>query len=700
MLSDSVKSDIQTAYSEFLKSGDLKARRSQREMIALIANTLADQQRETPICVVEAGTGTGKTLAYLVAALPIAQAQGKQLIVSTATINLQEQLIHKDLPDLQKRSSLNFNYSLIKGRGRYLCNAKLERLMMGGTQDEMPWHSQDEVKTFTADALQLYQRFEVALREQQWDGDRDQWPEIIDESQWRPVTSDRYQCTGRQCPHVSQCAFFRAREELQNIDLLVANHDIVLSDLSLGGGAILPDPQESIYIFDEGHHLAEKTRNHFSNRCRIQSALNLLSQMDKQLDRLSKDINLKAIPTLTAETRTGNLQLVELLQPLNIELHEYFQENVREFSRDLRFSHGDLPSFLKEAALTISPVYQRLISTLDSLKTELEPSTDADDPKRAIGPLCEYWYGVVGQWLGFIEGQYNLWQNYQLDSKTGQEHNRFARWITYYENDKDYECVAAPIIAAEALHENLWKRCSSAVLTSATLTALGSFQQIKMLAGIPEDAVYQCLPSPFNFSEKATINLFKHHVNPKDSLEHTQLLIDQLPKHLKKEAGNLVLFSSERQMNDVFDGLPSEWKAQIFLQGTYSKLKIIEQHKSCIDDGKGSTIFGLASFAEGVDLPGDYCTHVVIAKIPFAAPDNPVDEALSEWIEAQGGNAFGKVSLPTASLRLIQATGRLLRSDNDSGQITIFDQRLLNSGYGKQLLRALPPFRQQVVELL
>ena len=696
MISDALKSDIQSAYTEFLKSGDLKSRRSQREMIALIANTLSDRQRESPICVVEAGTGTGKTLAYLVAALPIAQSQGKQLIVSTATINLQEQLIHKDLPDLQKRSSLNFNYSLIKGRGRYLCNAKLERLMMGGTQDEMPWQAQDEVKTFTADTLQLYQQFEVALREQQWDGDRDQWPDIIEENQWRPVTSDRYQCTGRQCPHVSQCAFFRAREDMQNIDLLVANHDIVLSDLSLGGGAILPDPQESIYIFDEGHHLAEKTRNHFSSRCRVQSAINLLSQMDKQLDRLNKDITLKAVPTLTAEARTSHLQLAELLQNLNIELHQYFQVNVKEFSRDLRFKHGELPEFLSKEAEAISPVYQRLIGTLDVLKTELEPSSDPDDPKRAIGPLCEYWYGVVGQWLGFIEGQYSLWQNYQVGS--GQ--NQFARWISYHENDKDYECVAAPIIAAESLHEHLWQRCSSAVLTSATLTALGSFDQIQMLTGLPEDAVFKCLPSPFNFNEKATINLFKSNVNPKDSLGHTQLLIEQLPKYLKPEQGNLVLFSSERQMNDVFDGLPSEWKSQIFLQGTYSKLKIIEQHKRCIDDGKGSTIFGLASFAEGVDLPGDYCTHVVIAKIPFAAPDNPVDEALSEWIESQGGNAFGKVSLPTASLRLIQATGRLLRSDSDSGQITIFDQRLLNSGYGKQLLRALPPFRQQVVELL
>lgn len=701
MLSQDVREQIQKAYSQFLKQNELTARPSQKLMIASIAKTLStnlstkgekdnEQQTKPPICAIEAGTGTGKTLAYLIAALPIAMAEGKTLIVSTATINLQQQLIHKDLPEIRASTDIGLNYQLIKGRGRYLCNAKLEQFLQGGAQHEIIFED-GNVRTFTADALQLYREFETAISDDIWDGDRDQWHEVIDSEHWWPLTSDRHQCAGRNCPYVNKCAFFRARDAMEETHCLVANHDIVLSDLSLGGGAILPKPEDCIYIFDEAHHLANKTRNHFSSRCRLQSSLNQLSQMEKQLIKLESDLpKLQAISSVI-EARNHLNFIMDQLHTLNTDSIRYFEQNAKEYSHVIRFTKGDLPDFIMHACEELVPLYKHLIACINTVHQQLQPDTDTNSNHR---PLYEHWYAILGQHLGYIEGQAKLWFNYHnADSQSLS----FARWIRYYEQDNDIECLASPILPADNLYETLWSKCSGAVLTSATLTALGSFDQLIMLSGIPSDANFQRLASPFDYQSNTLLQLSQRG-DPRDSTAHTQYIIEQLPTLLDKNQGSLVLFSSERQMNEVYDGMPKAWKKVILLQGTYSRQAIIEHHCNAIDKQQGSTIFGLASFAEGVDLPGDYCKHVVIAKIPFSSPDNPIDEALAEWVEEQGQNSFFKISLPNASLRLIQATGRLIRSEKDSGVITIFDQRLVTKNYGKQLLDALPPFKREVID--
>jgi ATP-dependent DNA helicase DinG len=165
---------------------------------------------------------------------------------------------------------------------------------------------------------------------------------------------------------------------------------------------------------------------------------------------------------------------------------------------------------------------------------------------------------------------------------------------------------------------------------------------------------------------------------------------------VEQRAGTLWLFSSKRQMEQVYDELPRELHKLILIQGQYSNREMVRLHKERVDQGRTSILMGLASFAEGVDLPGDYCKHVVIAKLPFAVPDDPLQEALAEWIEGQGGNSFFDISLPVASLRLIQACGRLLRTETDTGTVSILDKRLVSKRYGAQLLDALPPFRREI----
>jgi len=167
---------------------------------------------------------------------------------------------------------------------------------------------------------------------------------------------------------------------------------------------------------------------------------------------------------------------------------------------------------------------------------------------------------------------------------------------------------------------------------------------------------------------------------------------------LDAKEGSLVLFSSRRQMLEVFQGVDSGLRERILMQGDYSKQEILKRHREAIDQGSGSVIFGLASFAEGVDLPGDYCRHVVIAKIPFAVPDSPLEAALAEWVEAQGRNAFMEISVPDAALRLVQASGRLLRTEQDTGRVTLMDRRVLTRRYGRAILDSLPPFRRELAD--
>jgi ATP-dependent DNA helicase DinG len=261
MLSDEVKSEIQTAYSRFLETKGWQARGGQKQMIAEIARTLASvdtdskgnrrPDKENHLCIVEAGTGTGKTIAYCLAAIPIARALKKSLVISTATVALQEQLVHRDLPDLMEASGLQFQFALAKGRGRYLCPSKLDTLLEGSDMDPTLALYPDEIpQQFESDTENLYREMAESLARGDWDGDRDNWPQHVEGADWFRLTTDHNQCAGRRCAYITQCPFFSSRDQLQNFEVIVANHDLVLADQALVGGAILPEPQSTIFIFD------------------------------------------------------------------------------------------------------------------------------------------------------------------------------------------------------------------------------------------------------------------------------------------------------------------------------------------------------------------------------------------------------------------------------------------------------------------
>ncbi|WNZ57278.1 ATP-dependent DNA helicase DinG [Microbulbifer sp. MKSA007] len=711
MLNEKHKSAIQGAYSQFLSGRGLKARYGQKLMVAAIARSLgsiaqnASGERDSDktdgehICVVEAGTGTGKTVAYLLASIPLAQAQDKTLVISTATVALQEQIIHKDLPEVARHSGLKFEFALAKGRGRYLCLSKLDQLLSSfsasGTGLSLGLY-EDELPQVEAESVALYQKMTDSLTSGTWDGDRDNWPDTIETDDWSRVTTDHRQCSGRRCPHVTNCSFFRARESLGKTPVIVANHDLLLADLALGGGAILPPPEETIYVLDEAHHLPEKALNHFSHHSRVGASTGWLDQTNKALGQMLGEIGDGAqidrcgeqLPAVLTSAKQG----LEQMWPLIEELCEFEDERGNTIRH--RFEGGVIPDSMSQLAEKLREDFDELESLLSKmLQTAQRMMEDGHSPV----PLAdlERWYPQLGSWHGRAEANLLLWANYARADADGALPQ--ARWVTLVDwgGSTDFEVCSSPILAGKTLEYSLWRRCYGAVLTSATLTALGKFDRLQMRAGTPDNASYQVVPSPFDFS-RATLQVPPEAVDAGNAEQHTDAIIDALPDLLKGEGGALVLFSSRRQMETVYEALPGTWRNRILMQGQQSRQQLLDSHREIIDGGGSSILFGLASFAEGLDLPGDYCRHVVIAKLPFAVPDDPIEAALAEWIEAKGGNPFMQITVPDAALKLVQACGRLLRAEGDSGTVTLLDRRVVTRRYGQAILNSLPPFNRKI----
>jgi ATP-dependent DNA helicase DinG len=698
LLDQSTKETIQQGYRQFLKSRNLKPRLGQKQMIAAIANSLGHSDADKRLGVIEAGTGTGKTVGYLLSALPIARAKEKTVVVATGTIALQEQLILKDIPDLLEACDWDHQVALVKGRGRYICNMRLEQCLdaikskeagLFLFEDEMPFNP-------NAQSEALYQELSESLEDNNWDGDRDAWDSRIPDADWQTLTVDHRQCTGRRCQFVDQCPFFKARAELEEADCIVANHDLVMADLALGGGAILPPPEDCIYIFDEGHRLGETAIKHFGAQCRINTTLNWLERVPKQLKGqtpvFEKD---KTIIDMLPRIDSGANEIVALLTTCYPQFQAYL-DNLEDDRQLYRFPQGDVGEGTRELAQNISALTSRWIGRVELLRDTLNEALTDRDYAVPI-PDIELFYQQVGSWLTKGENLLALWDRLkqQLNSHTVP----LACWLRLDDSSSgnlDIAINASPIQATEILREQLWGSCYGAVITSATLRSLGNFNTLKRETGIPDSAQFLSVAGAFNYAEAATLSVPKDCVEGNAIYEHTDYITDNLADMVEKKAGTLVLFSSRRQMDEVFDRLDTDLQQICLVQGKYSNREMVRLHKERVDQGKTSVLVGLASFAEGVDLPGDYCKHVVIAKLPFMVPDDPLHEALSEWIEDKGGNSFFDIALPIASLRLIQACGRLLRTESDTGTVTILDKRLVTKRYGGQLIDALPPFRRQL----
>lgn len=688
MLEEAVKAEIQQAYSGWLENRGFRGRSGQRRMIAEIARHIANAPDGERFCVVEAGTGIGKTVAYLMALVPLAQHLGKRIVVATATVALQEQLVLRDLPDLAAHSSLRLTWGLAKGRRRYLCLARLDARLRNPSQVQLDLGEGDA----GADREELYAELLDDFMAGRWSGDRDALTDGIDEALWQRISTDARGCTARRCGFFAQCPYFAAREAHREASVIVANHDLVLADL-VGGGAVLPEPEETVYVFDEAHHLPQKGQAHFQRSLRLGAFCEWLASVDLAAGTLAARFGTPdefARPAQTiAALAEGIGQEIDALIATAREL-EFGDDDAGELER---FEHGVVPAGLAAAAMPLTRSLATLGEQLEIIAGRLQAVMDGEIVV-ANAADAEDFYAVIGSLCERADSAAALLADYAEASHPGApDAPPYARWAQRI--DTDVLLASGPIVAAEHLIEHLWSRAFGAVSTSATLRSLGRFEPFLASVGLPADTHCIALPSPFDYPRLGILRIPSMRSNGGQRQAHTDEVSVRLPALISEPLAHLVLFTSWWQMEAVFEALPADLRADVLMQGRHARRHILERHRARVDAGERSIIFGLASFAEGIDLPGGYVSHVVIVKLPFAVPDDPLAQARAEWVEGRGGNAFMDLAVPEAALRLAQACGRLIRSESDRGVVTLLDRRIVERRYGRAILDALPPFARE-----
>ena len=681
MLTPKLKQQIRSSFDGAKNQlSNYSNRSSQNKMIAEISKTLMGEYPDSNrIICVEAPTGTGKTLAYLVSCLPIAKALKKKLIIASANVALQEQILNKDIVEATKYSSVDFEFALAKGRSRYVCIRNLINLTEDNTnstelfEDALLW---DEKPTKTD--LNSLSEMAENYSSKSWTGEIDDLENPPENSLWQKIACNRFTCNSKNCEFYNDCSFFKARKKASNSDVIIANHDLVLADI-INGNNVLPDVEDCIFIFDEAHHLSQKALSHFSIGGSTEFMKASIRQSQGSIEQIIKITKSKASKSYIEKVDESIKDLIDLISDL-------------EFKDDtFLFSINGIPKEITNLTKNLFTLFNSAYNDFCQYKEQWEEFVKVTKVDQTISDNINNIVGQNNQNLSSILSLLSTFNQTQDPEKPP-----LSNWINQSRlaNKKfNYQLNSAKIDVSASLHNMIWSKAAGVVLTSATLTALGSFSRLNQQIGLNSvENQYLRLPSPFDHKSVDFI-VANIKSSPTNTFEHTQEVAQELIKRIDHKSASLVLFASNNQMQEVADLIEKSVDCELLIQGEYSKKNILERHIENRNNGKGSVIFGLDSFAEGVDLKGDYLNHVFISKLRFSVPTSPIEMTMQSYLESMNRNAFMEISLPDASLRLIQACGRLIRTETDKGTITIFDNRLISKFYGKLLLKSLPGFK-------
>lgn len=693
-----------------------RCRDGQRKMAAQIAKTLSEAQLgkvdegepepRRAIAVVQAGTGVGKSLAYSIPAIRMALSRGTRVLISTATVALQEQLVNKDLPALAQKLDQPFKFALAKGRGRFVCKLKLERLASTGEaqDEEMDDLFGDEQKQTQFKRpqhelqarMQFYKSMADALATEAWNGDRDSLETPPEAEAWSPVAAESSSCTGKHCPAFSNCVYYERRKDLVAAQVIVANHDLLLSSL---GSKLLPELDNCLLVLDEAHHLPSTALDQFAG----EMDLSRLTWIDKLASRALR-VNQVAEVEELADVPKHASQLRQQMQELARLVMEHYGEALKSQKDSygparVRAARGELPEALLEP---LSQVAHHADAFLDALRAVSKALRAEIKDKPEEAQRLSTVYAQVGALAPRLEAIFNttqlLLQNNESDgdSKTVPH----AKWFTL-EMDGEFIVVkahASPIQPGSTLRQHLWSQARGAVLTSATLSSCGNFDFFLREAGLSNDTAVTTLevPSPFDYARQGTLIARETTSDPREAARFTAEMVEALLNDLSRiDAGALVLFTSREQMRQAVEALSTHMRDQVLVQTALPRQTLLKRHREAVEMGEPSIIFGMQSFGEGLDLPGALCESLFITKLPFAPPDDPVGEARSEWLRSSGRNPFNELVVPATAIRLAQWVGRAIRTEEDQAHVYCYDKRLTGTNYGQQLIKGLPPFTLQ-----
>ncbi|MGC6406628.1 ATP-dependent DNA helicase [Bisgaard Taxon 45] len=597
-----------------------RPRAEQQEMAVAVATAIGEKSA----LVVEAGTGTGKTFAYLAPAL-LAQ---KKTIVSTGSKNLQDQLFKRDLPAIKKALNYSGKIALLKGRANYLCLERLEQVIAQGVLGD---------RSVLTD-LSKVRQWQNATKT----GDLSECVALAEDSPILPqLTSTAESCLGTDCPHYNDCYVASARKRALNADLVVVNHHLFFADIAVketGFGELIP--QADVIIFDEAHQLPDIASQYFGQ-----------SLTSRQLFDLCKDIHIVYRTEIKdmAQLGTASDNLLKTIQDFRLLLGEgntrgnwrelLAQSVVRKGFENLQEKIAFMSDVVK-LALGRSQTLDSIFERLEAIKTQLTRLADT-----TITGHC-YWYEAIGR--------------------------QFSLHIT-------------PLTVADKFGEEMQKRETAWIFTSATLEVGGDFAHFCQRLGITQ-ATQKILPSPFNYPEQALLCVPRY--LPSSNQQHTLTQLGEmlLPVIEANQGRCFVLCTSYVMMRGLAAYFREQSELLILLQGETSKTKLLDQFIA----SQEAVLVATSSFWEGVDVRGDALSLVIIDKLPFTAPDEPLLKARIEDCRLQGGDPFHDIQIPEAVITLKQGVGRLIRDITDRGVVIICDSRLVMRSYGATFLKSLP----------
>ncbi|MES2177323.1 MAG: helicase C-terminal domain-containing protein [Gemmatimonadota bacterium] len=668
-------------------------RASQRAMAAAVARVY----NEGGVGLLEAGTGVGKSLGYLVPALRWAAANGERTVVSTNTINLQEQLVGKDLPFLALAlTDQKVRFALLKGWRNYLCLARLEQAQGGAAQlfDE---GTAGELTSLTAWSKRTS------------DGSLADLPVPPRPEVWDEVSAEPDVCTRMKCPHFDKCFLFKARRAAAEADVIVVNHHLLLSDLAVRRAAQNWDdaavlPSYSRLVVDEGHHLEDAASSHLGSTVTRRALQRLVGRLDRRGKGLLPALKMKLAASKDLLS-TASLDLLETkLEPsvhglrdksgMMFDLLDIF---IQESGQTVvRLTHGFASHSIWKAGLTLAledtlGEIELLQRGLVLVRERIDGSVKLDEE---VAPLMSELRAVTRRLQTAGDGLRR--------ALTPPPDDDSVRWIEVRGRERSVAVSCVPLDLAPILREDLFRRLDSTIVTSATLTAsvgdvasdARNFEFLSARLGLDEPDVLPLtavFPSPFDYGAQSLLAIPSDVPPPNIDADGHRAAVVRIVVDLAEasDGGLFVLFTSHREVRQLAAELRSrgtDRRWPLLVHGEESRDVLLGRFR----DAGQAILLGTASFWEGVDVPGDALRGLVIAKLPFRVPSEPVTAAQCEAIEARGGNAFAEYMLPHASLRLKQGFGRLIRTGTDRGVVIIADPRIVTKRYGRGLLDALP----------
>jgi ATP-dependent DNA helicase DinG len=605
--------------------GGYEHRRAQLEMAELVHDAFEKHHH----AIVEAGTGTGKTLAYLLPAI----CSGRRVVISTATKSLQEQLFNKDIPFLQKHFARELKVAVMKGRSNFLCRVKANQMV-----DQPLLKGIDETDVFRN--IQDWAKLTET-------GDRAELTFLHDDSDlWARLDARRDTCTGQKCPQFDGCFITAMRQRAQQADLIIVNHHLFFADLALKDddfGSILPE--YSAVVFDEAHEMEDVASDYFGRQISNYRFEELARDADHMLRLL----------------KLSSASLLRRTQRIREKSRAFFDEFPARDGR-FPFSRNERQAFLEEHRET----YDALTNALKGLETEFAALQQKPEELTRVARRSF----EIRQEMAFLF-----------------ESNERNLVYWYERRNKGVFLAATPIDVSQILRRRLFEQFDTVILTSATLTVGGRFEYIRQRIGL-DHTKESTLPPEFDWAQQALLYLPRTLPDIR-SPAFSAAAADEIVKLLELSQGRaFCLFTSYSQMNDLFDRVRKRVAFPLLLQGTAPRSTLLERFKNT----PGAVLFATSSFWQGVDVPGEQLSCVIVDRLPFAVPSDPIVAARVSALQEDGRNPFAEFQVPQAVLALKQGFGRLIRTKTDRGVLALLDSRIERMPYGKIFLESLPQY--------